>query len=130
MNYSKCTGFMIFLLSLTLLGCSKDLPPGDYDSAEVGQIKKVVPGVIIGMRPVRLHSKANEALNTSNPIEQSNADVNINRTHGYEYVIRLNSGSIISVVQAENIKLKTKQHVLVVNGPNTRVMPDDGSDDY
>ena len=47
-----------------------------------------------------------------------------------EYVIKLNSGHIISVVQAENIKLKNKQRILVIYGANTRVVADHGSEDY
>ncbi len=111
---------------LFLTSCSKDIAPGDYDSAEVGKIKKVVPGTIISMRPVRLHS--NENLSAQSVT--ASASTGTHRSHGYEYVIRLNSGSIISVVQAENIKLKTKQHILVIYGKNTRVVPDNGSEDY
>jgi hypothetical protein len=51
------------------------------------------------------------------------------RSHGYEYVIKLNSGAIVSVVQTEEVPLKTKQKVLLIGGDTTRVVPDDGSDD-
>lgn len=125
----------IFLSIMTLIaGCSKDIPPGDYDSSEVGKIKKVVPGVIISMRPVRLHNKEAEigitpGSRTALPAS-SYSDPTMNRSHGFEYVIKLNSGSIISVVQADTVKLKVKQHILVIYGRNTRVVPDHGSDDY
>lgn len=113
---------------LLLTNCHKEVP-GDYDAAEVGKIKKVVPGTIISSRPVRLHSKTNDTINlkanTSGYVDNS-----LNRTRGYEYVVRLNSGHIISVVQAENIKFKNKQHILVIYGKNTRIVPDRGSEDY
>ena len=112
---------------LLLTDCSKHIAPGDYDSAEVGKIKKVIPGTIISMRPVRLHSKHDDILSSKQVTVDSNR---INKSHGYEYVIKLNSGSIISVVQAENLKLKNRQHILVIYGANTRVVPDNGSDDY
>ncbi len=123
-------------LCIGLTGCSKNITPGDYDSAEVGKIKKVVPGVIISKRPVRIHNPTAES--TSSTIDNSNpaaanaasGDAGMNRTHGYEYVIRLNSGAIISLVQTEDLNLKTKQHILVIYGNNTRVVADDGSDDY
>jgi len=115
---------LVVALSIAASGCNKDLSPGDYDSAEVGKIKKVVPGVIVSMRPVRLHSKNPEST------VPSDADSGVARSHGFEYVIKLNSGSIISVVQAENIKMKNKQHILVIYGNNTRVVPDNGSEDY
>ncbi len=119
-------GLLISLFCLLLTNCHKDIPPGDYDAREVGKIKKVVSGTIISMRPVRLHNKTDENLNTSR-VPSDNGPV---RNHGYEYVIRLNSGAIISVVQAENIKLNTKQHILVIYGANTRIVPDNGSEDY
>ena len=118
------------LLSLSLTNCAKDLPPGDYDSAEVGQIKKVVPGTVISMRAVRLHSRSADVATGNAAYEQDNNDSGVNRSHGFEYVIRLNSGEIISVVQAEDIKLKPKQRILVIYGSNTRVVPDNGSEDY
>ena len=123
---SAMIGLMCCLL---LTNCHRDLVPGDYDAAEVGKIKKVVPGTIISIRPVRLHSKTNDS--TSLKVTTGGyADNSMNRTHGYEYVVRLNSGNIISVVQAEKIKFKNKQHILVIYGRNTRIVPYRGSEDY
>jgi len=132
MNYKKTIASIAALLCcLVLSNCSKDLPLGDYDSAEIGKIKKVVPGTILSIRPVRLHSKSNESMPSGTTQPAQDADNNsLNRSHGFEYVIKLNSGAIISVVQAENVKLKNKQHILVIYGANTRVVPDNGSDDY
>ncbi|MGQ3890964.1 hypothetical protein [Legionella sp. CNM-4043-24] len=124
MKLKKWGWSLVMALSIAATGCSKDMSPGDYDSEEVGKIKKVVPGVIVSMRPVRLHNKAAESAVISD------TDTGTGRSHGFEYVIKLNSGSIISVVQAENIKLKNKQHILVIYGRNTRVVPDNGSENY
>jgi len=125
-----------FLLSMAccffLTHCSKELSPGDYDASEVGKIKKVVPGTIISIRPVRLHSKQNDLtqVSSTHPLENSDMGRGHQHNHGYEYVIRLNSGTIISVVQAEKIKLKNNQRILVISGANTRVVPDNGREDY
>ena len=105
---------------LIMSGCSKDLAPGDYSSAEVGKVKKVIPGTIVSARPVRLHNQNAASSKTL-------VDSEMARTSGYEYVIRLNSGGIISVVQADDTKLSLKQHVLIIYGKNTRVVPDNGS---
>lgn len=113
---------------LLLASCHKDVLPGDYDAAEVGKIKKVVPGTILSMRPVRLHSKNIDGMNLKPSSKY--VDNSMNRSHGYEYVIRLNSGNIISVVQAESTKFKNKQHILVIYGKNTRIVPDRGSENY
>lgn len=120
---------------LLLAACTKDIAPGDYDSGEVGKIKKVVPGVIISKRPVRIHNTVAETPlattdNNTATHTTSNDDNVMGRSHGIEYVIRLNSGAIISLVQTEDSNLKTKQHILVIYGNNTRVVADDGSDDY
>jgi len=116
---------------LLMSACHKDLPPGDYDASEVGKIKKVSPGVVLSLRPVRLHNPGAEpgVLGGGDAAQPSEYNVAQSRSHGVEYVVKLNSGSIISVVQAENIQLKAKQRVLVIYGHNTRIVPDHGSDD-
>lgn len=97
---------LVLLFSFILLSCNKTLPPGEYDSAEVGKVKKVIPGTIISKRPVNLRrNMSNITKKTSNSFE----DNGYSQSRGVEYVIRLNSGGIISVVQAEDLKLKTKQ---------------------
>lgn len=125
--------FFVLFLSLIMLllsSCHKDLPPGDYDASEVGKIKKVSPGVVLSLRAVRLHNPSAEpgALGGGS-IEPSEYNVAHSRSHGVEYVVKLNSGSIISVVQADTIQLKAKQRVLVIYGHDTRIVPDHGSED-
>lgn len=117
----RLVGIMALLVVVTLTGCaSKTLPPANYDSAEVGKVKKVTAGTIVSMRAVNIRTR-DEAANT--------ADAMPVRSHGYEYVIKLNSGAIVSVVQTEEVPLKTKQKVLLIGGDTTRVVPDDGSED-
>lgn len=118
---------LVLLFGFILFSCNKALPPGEYDSAEVGKVKKVIPGTIISKRPVNLRrNMSNITKNTNNSFE----DNGYSQSRGVEYVIRLNSGGIISVVQAEDLKLKTKQKILVIYGKNTRVVADNGSDAY
>lgn len=135
MKYKSIFCCIAALLSLSLTACTKNIAPGDYDATEVGKIKKVVPGVIISKRPVTIHNQAAENTsatvdNNPNPAVNTEGNNVVTRSHGYEYVIRLNSGAIISLVQTEDLNLKTKQHILVIYGNNTRVVPDDGSEDY
>jgi len=128
MKYLARVSSLAMLLSLFLTSCAKDVAPGDYDSAEVGKIKKVVPGVVLSKRSVNIHNQAAE--NTATDSNSTPSDNVVNRSHGFEYVIRLNNGAIISLVQTENLDLKAKQHVLVIYGNNTRVVPDEGNDEY
>ena len=133
MKYTKILFTIVTVLCLLNSACTKNITPGDYDATEVGKIKKVVPGVIISQRPVNIHNKVAESTSTAienNSAATTDSDNVATRSRGYEYVIRLNSGAIISLVQTEDTQLKTKQHILVIYGNNTRVVPDDGSDDY
>lgn len=117
-------------LSISLLSCKSDLPPGEYDANEVGKIKKVIPGTIISMRKVNLRKQNPEGVAQVKAGPDSFMDGGYNQTRGVEYVIKLNSGGIISVVQSEDLKLKNKQKILVIYGRHTRVVADNGSEIY
>lgn len=121
----KKMSLFVILTSLSLLftGCAKDLPPGNYDANEVGKVKKVVPGVIISKRPINIFAQK------SNTNENQVPGDSVKRTHGYEFIVKLNDGDIVSIAQDEDLKLKVKQHVLVIYGGNTRIVADEGSED-
>ena len=122
MNLKKLLIGSVILGFIALSGCSKDNLPGTYDASEVGKVKKVIPGIILSKRPVVIRSKTSDAVTLD-------ADANANETvlPGVEYVIKLDSGSTISVVQNEDLHLKTKQHILVIYGENTRIVADQGN---
>lgn len=112
-----------------LSNCSSSAPAkatGDYQTADVGKVNKVVPGVILSERIVNVYNKS---LVQRDEVASSETNADITRKTGHEYVIRLESGSIISVVQTEDLHLEPKQHILVIYGSSTRIVPDDGSDD-
>jgi outer membrane lipoprotein SlyB len=130
-NKGLFKSIVVFFLGLMLIGCGKELPPGEYDANEIGKIKKVIPGTIISMRKVNLRKQTSEAVaDHSKTTSDSLMEGGYNQTRGVEYVIKLHSGGIISVVQAEDLKLKNKQKILVIYGRNTRVVADNGSDIY
>src|SRR5579871_2762867 len=106
MNRKYIVFYFTFFLSLLLIGCAKDLPPGTYDSSEVGKVKKVVPGVVISKRPIHIYSKSPEVAEGSSSTETHTLDSTGKRKRGYEYVIKLNSGDIVSIAQDEDLKLK------------------------
>ena len=120
---------LVLFLGFILISCNKAVPPGEYDINEVGKVKKVIPGTIISKRPVNLH---NSTIDTKNNNTGNNnfVDNSYSRSRGVEYVIKLNSGGIISVVQAEDLKLKVKQKILVIYGKHTRVVADKGSETF
>ncbi len=127
MKLNKIMACAIVIFCFFSSSCSKDLPPGNYDASEVGKVKKVVPGVIISMRPVNIQGTAEAAATPT--VTAAPVDANVTRTRGFEYVIKLSTGSIISVVQNEDLHLKTKQHILIIYGENTRIVANEGGDD-
>lgn len=115
----------VIMLSAQLISCSSQaVKPGTYDATEVGKVNKVVPGTIVSMRPVKIHNQTDAS---SIDAPSSNTEMH---SHGFEYVIKMSSGAIISLVQTEDLQLKVKQHVLVIYGPTTRIVSDNGSEDY
>lgn len=117
---SKRIFFVMGLLASLLLGaCARDLPAGEYDTSEVGKIKQVASGTIISKRAVKFHSKTGEQSSAATPGTEF-----VDGGNGFVYVVKLNSGTIVSVAQAEDLKLKVGQRVLVVYGRHTRILPD------
>ena len=117
----KKTGLVLLLSTFIISGCAKNIQPGRYDAAEVGKVKKVVAGVIISKRPINIYSsQPNIASIDNHPVEGSK------RQRGFEYVIKLNNGDIVSIAQDEDLKLKVKQSILVIYGDNTRIVADEG----
>ncbi len=119
----------LMFLCLLFTGCAKTLPPGSYDASEVGKVKKVVPGVIISKRPITIFAKKTSSTLGADDDQAVPAGDSVKRTHGYEFIVKLNDGDIVSIAQDEDLKLKVKQHVLVIYGGNTRIVADEGSDD-
>lgn len=120
---------VLTFLCLLFTGCAKTLPPGSYDASEVGKVKKVVPGVIISKRPINIFAKKSPTTLNSGDDQAVPAGDSVKRTHGYEFIVKLNDGDIVSIAQDEDLKLKVKQHVLVIYGGNTRIVADEGSED-
>lgn len=129
MKKSNTLYIVFILVCLIFTGCAKDLPPGSYDASEVGKVKKVVPGVILSKRPINIFAKK-PYLTTGKIGDQSvTTGSTVKRSHGYEYIVKLNDGDIVSIAQDEDLKLKVKQHVLIIYGDSTRVVSDDGGED-
>lgn len=145
--------FLLLLFSFILLnGCAQNVSPNTYNAAEVGVVSHVVPGVIISKRLVNIDANSGGGglagvaagaaagstvgSNTAGSIVGAvggaalggvlgNAvDKAVNHHEGYEYIVRLKKDSTISVVQTEDLKFSEGQHVLVIYGAMTRIIPD------
>lgn len=121
----KLAGVLTALSILTLTHCASHETggaTGDYNEADVGKMNKVAQGVIVSEREVNVYNRPTK--------KGSDADTatDVTRKKGHEYVIKLDSGSIISVVQTEDLDLEPKQRILVIYGSSTRVVPDQDAD--
>lgn len=120
-NITYC--IIIVFLSLSSIGCIRVVTPGNYNADEIGQVKKVQQGIVIAKRPIQIVRKNTEG---TFELTVNNATViGPEKQHGYEYVIQLRNGNIVSVTQNEDMHLKIKQPVLIIDGNVTRVVPDE-----
>lgn len=148
------TIMMTVILSLFLSSCAQNLSPCTYNACEIAYPKRVFTGVIVSKRCVRIDASTGIggfAGVTTGAIAGSgiggsaaghllggvggaivgglvgNAlDKAINCHRGYEYIIRLKDGELMSVVQPCNLIFVPGQRVLVLCGYRTRIIPDNG----
>ena len=147
-----CLGFSI-ILSMLLTGCASNVSPNVYTAAEVGVTSKVVPGTILAKRAVTIeaNSKAGgmagvtagaAAGSTVGGSPAANvvgavggavvggllgnaADKSFNRHKAVEYIIRLDSGNVISITQTSELNFQVHQRFLIIYGAMTRIIPND-----
>jgi outer membrane lipoprotein SlyB len=140
------------VLSILVTSCAQNVSPNTYQASEVGVTSKVVAGVVIAKRPVNIDANSGagglagatagaSAGSTVGGDAASSivgavggavvggvignaADKAVNHHQGFEYIIKLKNNSIISVVQAQDMQFMVKQHVLVIYGAMTRIIPD------
>lgn len=138
-------------LALSLSACMPNINNCNYHYCDVGRPSCVKSGVIIGRRNVIVGANSGVGTFTGtlggavigsnlggcgtggvigtlagalvggaigNAIEQDT-----NRQCAYEYMIRLDNGDTISVVQGTDIRLRIHERVLVKFGRITRVVP-------
>lgn len=144
--------FTSLLLSLSLVGCAQNLSPNSYYGHEVNASSTVKKGVIVSRRAVNVNNNTgvgglagaatgaaagsmiggNPAVNIIGAIGGAvvgglagNAiDSGVNRHQGIEYIIKLNDGNMVSVVQVQQGIFNVHQRVMVLFGHTTRIIPD------
>jgi len=141
---------ILFLSCITfaLAGCAAPYSPNIYASNAVQLANKVEAGTVIGYRQVAISANgtigtvtggaaggvlgaeyANSALIAvgatavgsilGNALDHATGD-----TTGWEYILRKPTGDMLSVTQREQKPLALGQKVLVIMGPQARVVPD------
>lgn len=142
----------IILIGLFLTGCAQNLSPNSYETQQVNSVSKVEKGSIVSKRIVAIDNNSgvggaagvgvgasggslignNVATNIIGGIGGAlvggligNAiDKSIHHQEGYEYIVKLDDGKTISVVQTKENDFAVNQKVLVIMGKNARIVAD------
>lgn len=152
--FSKKIILISSVLALTPLlgGCGPSLSPNTYSGSDVGVASRVLKGTIISIRQVKIQQNsgvgavggavaggaAGSLIGGSTAVNivgatggalvggliGNEAEKQFRKDVGYEYIIQLNNNSTISVTQQQDLQLALNQHVLVIYGPTTRIVPD------
>ncbi len=142
----------VWLVLGLLAGCGPDYSANTYNTAAVQQANKVERGVIVGLRDVVISSKGAAGTVTGaavggvagsqapgggvgsalgaiggsliggivgSSVEQATAD-----QPAVEYVVEKPNHELVSVTQKDEVKLPIGQRVLVIAGPQARIVPD------
>lgn len=144
--------FLTCLFAVSLSACVPNINNRSYQYCDVGRPSCLKPGVIIGCRRVVVNANTGTGSFTGslagalagsslggcgapgvigtlagavvggvlgNAIEQD-----ANRQPAYEYMVRLDNGDTIAVVQGIEPRLCIREHVVVKFGRVTRVLPE------
>jgi outer membrane lipoprotein SlyB len=138
-------------MALTLGGCAPSYSPDTYATNAAQQANKVEEGVIAGVRPVKISAQgtvggvtgaaAGAAAGSQIGVGSTSVftaiggslvggiagvatEHVIGDTNGFEYIVRKANGDMIGVAQKDPKPLRVGQKVLVIAGPQARVVPD------
>ena len=136
---------------LALSGCSPSYSPDTYATNAVQQTAKVDSAVVIGVRPVQISAQgavggvagaaaggvagAQVGVGPTSALTAIGGSLVggiagvatehiIGDTNGFEYIVRKPNGDMLSVVQKDKKPLKVGQKVLVISGPQARIVAD------
>ncbi len=139
------------LVCLSTASCTPNISPDSYSVGSVGQVNRVVRGVVVSARPVAV-SGTNSGIGSGAGAVAGGAggsaiggstDANIvgavggaviggivgaaieestTRQTGMEYIIEAENGSLITIVQGDEDPLVAGQRVLVIYGTRSRVI--------
>jgi outer membrane lipoprotein SlyB len=136
---------------LVTAGCAPNYSPDTYASAAAQQANKVDQGIIVGVRAVQISADTTLAMATGgaaggvagstigegagsalgtvggtvaggvvgNVIGHAEGD-----TDGFEYIVKKPNGDLLSVTQKDPAPLGIGAHVLIIEGPQARIVPD------
>ena len=137
---------------LCLAACAPTYSPNTYDARAVQQANKVDQGTVVGVRKIGISANgtvgaavggaaggiAGSQVGSGGPLSAftalggtllgglvgSSVEHVQGDTEGYEYIVRKPNGDLLSVTQKDTAPLTIGAKVLVIAGPQARVVPD------
>lgn len=139
-------------LVLPLAACTSDISSSHYSAGSVGSVAQTMGGTVVSVRQITVSSEDNNAGTliggamggvagsqigggstahilgavggaVIGGIAGNAAQRGLSSQNGYEYVIRLDNGSMVTVAQGADILLNPGQRCYVSLGNPARVMP-------
>lgn len=142
---------------LVLSGCTTDIGANQYDSQAVGSVSQALPGTVISVRAIQVRDSNASTGTALGGIAGGVAGSQIGRgttagvlgavggaliggaagnmaqkglssQQGYEYVVRLDSGRVVTLTQGNDVLLASGQRCMVLYGGSARarVIPYNG----
>ena len=135
-----------------LNACTSDISANDYYASNANTVSTTKPCTVVSLRPVTVRSNDNNAgtlfgaaaggvagsaigNGTTAPIlgaiggarlggiAGDAAQGQLSKQTGYEYIVRLDNGSMVTVVQGNDVYIQPGQRCLVIYGRQARVIP-------
>ena len=146
----KAALLMILPMLLTAGACTSRIGADQYDTSAVGEVNRAVKGTVVSVRQISIASNngagtliggaaggvAGSMIGGSDTahilgaigavvggIAGNAAQEGLSSQSGYEYVIQLDNGSMVTVSQGNDVLLNPGQKCMVLYGKRARVVP-------
>ena len=149
LRISQCS---IILVMFLVSGCAPNISPDSYAVGSVGQVNRVVRGIIISARSVDISGTSGVGTATGfaagaaggaalggdpagmalgaiggaivGGVAGAMTEEALTSQMGMEYIVETERGALMTVVQGSDNPLSVGQKVLVVYGTRSRIIPD------
>ena len=142
----------VLSLTATLGACTADIGANDYYASSANTVTATKACTVVSLRPVTVKSNDNNAGTLFGAaaggvagssigggdtahilgaiggalvggIAGDAAQAGLSKQTGYEYIVRLDNGSLVTVVQGNDVYIQPGQRCLVIYGRQARVIP-------
>ncbi len=139
-------------LIMPIAACTSDISSSHYSTGSVGMVSQTMAGTVVSVRPITVSSEDNNAGTlvggalggvagsqigggstahilgaiggaVAGGIAGNAAQRGLSSQGGFEYVVRLDNGNMVTVTQGNDILLNPGQRCYVSLGNPARVMP-------